>query len=243
MKARWILAAGGAMSAVMYVTSSELTAAARITTALLIGVFPALASVQAAAVAAVPKLPSRMQLYASTLAGLWGLTVITAFVVSESGIGPRLTGVVPLPWADFAIWTAIALAAVFALVLAFKAFGMRETNLLQHLIPATPGEKLVYVLVSLSAGLCEEFVFRGFLVGTLRVATGSVALATVLSAAAFGIAHAHQNPAGALRAALLGLVLTVPLLMTGSLYPGIAAHAIVDVVGGLWLSRWLLRSE
>jgi hypothetical protein len=38
------------------------------------------------------------------------------------------------------------------------------------------------------------------------------------------------------------LVLTVPLLVTGSLYPGIAAHAIVDAGAGLWLARWLLRA-
>jgi membrane protease YdiL (CAAX protease family) len=120
---------------------------------------------------------------------------------------------------------------------------MTETPLLQHLIPQTWVEKLVYVGVCLTAGICEELVFRGFLIAALNAATGSLPLAVVLSAGAFGVAHAHQDAAGAMRATLLALVLSVPLLVTGSLYPGIAAHAIVDLLGGLWLSKWLLRSE
>jgi membrane protease YdiL (CAAX protease family) len=74
------------------------------------------------------------------------------------------------------------------------------------------------------------------------VATGSQSLAVFLAATVFGVAHAHQDQLGAFRAALLALVLTVPLLVTGSLYPGIAAHALVDLLAGLWLSKWLLKS-
>jgi membrane protease YdiL (CAAX protease family) len=66
-------------------------------------------------------------------------------------------------------------------------------------------------------------------------------LAVIVSSGAFGVAHAYQQPAGELRAALLGLVLAVPLLTTGSILPAIAAHIAIDLLSGLWLARYLLR--
>jgi uncharacterized protein len=242
MNARYIMAGGAAASVLAWAASPELPMLARGAVAFLVGAFPALALLQSGALGDVTQLPSRLKLYATTIFGLWGLTFAIALASSESGFNPRLIGVTEMPFAPFLMWTGISLVASAALILAFKAFGTRETQVLEHLVPQTALEKLVYVGVSLTAGICEEFVFRGFLLGALRVSTGSALFATLLSAGAFGIAHAHQDAAGALRATLLALVLSVPVLVTGSLYPGIAAHAIVDIAGGLWLSKWLLRS-
>jgi membrane protease YdiL (CAAX protease family) len=236
-----ILAIGFAVSVVAWLAGGELPFPARACTAFLLGLFPAFALLQAAAIGDVEALPARSRLYITTIVGLWALTFAVAFAASESGFHPRLMGVVEMPLAPFAIWTCIALAAVGALVLAFKAFGVDEAPVLAYLVPNTRVEKLWYAGVSLTAGICEEFVFRGFLVAALRVATGSFAVAALLSAITFGIAHAHQK-VGALRAALLGLVLTVPLIMTGSLYPGIAAHALIDLIAGLWAAKWLIKA-
>jgi membrane protease YdiL (CAAX protease family) len=75
----------------------------------------------------------------------------------------------------------------------------------------------------------------------LYSATGSIAIALLLSSGAFGVAHAYQRPAGALRATLIGLVLAVPLVIDGSIVPAIIAHAAIDILSGLWLARYLLR--
>jgi membrane protease YdiL (CAAX protease family) len=242
MRASTVLAIGVAASVIAWLAAPELHPAGRALTAFLLGIFPAFAVVQAQAVAGLAELPSRNRLYASTIVALWGLAIVTAFCASESGISPRLLGVNALPWPSFVLWFAFSMLAVGALILLFKALGVTETRMIQHMIPQSRTEKALYLGVSATAGICEELVFRGFLVATLTVATGSVPLAVVLSAGTFGIAHAHQHAAGAVRAALLAAVLTVPLLATGSLYPGIAAHAVVDLVAGLWLSKWLLKS-
>ena len=242
MKQSTVLGLGIAAAIVAWWAAPELHPAPRAMTALLVGVLPAFSVLQAQTVARLAVLPSRAQMYASTIIGLWVLTLATALAATQAHIDPRLLGVSPLPWPGFFVWLAFALASVGALVIAFKAFGLAETPMLQHLIPQTRSDKLIYVLVCLTAGICEELVFRGFLIATLRAATGSVGLAVLLAAGAFGVAHAHQDVPGALRATLLGLVLSVPLLVTGSLYPGIAAHATIDLVAGLWLSKWLLRS-
>jgi membrane protease YdiL (CAAX protease family) len=242
MKQSTIMGLGIAASIVAWQASPELPALARGLTAILVGVFPAFSVVQAQAVSELEVLPGRNKLYASTIVGLWGLAFATAFVATESRMDPRLLGVAQLPWTTFFLWLAFALIGVAALILAFKAFGVGETRMIHHMIPQSRTEKLVYVGVSATAGICEELVFRGFLIAALTAATGSVPLAVIISAGTFGVAHAHQDAAGALRATLLAFVLTVPLLATGSLYPGIAAHALVDLVAGLWLSKWLLKS-
>ena len=242
MRQSTVMGLGIAASIIAWQASPELPWLARGLTALLVGVFPAFSVVQAQTVGQLDVLPSRNKLYASTILGLWGLAFATAVVATESRMDPRLLGVTELAWPAFLLWLGFALFGVAALILAFKAFGVAETRMIHHMIPQSRSEKIVYVGVSATAGICEELVFRGFLIAALIAATGSVPLAVFISAGTFGIAHAHQDAAGALRATLLALVLTVPLLTTGSLYPGIAAHALVDLVAGLWLSKWLLRS-
>ncbi len=242
MRSSTILGLGIAAGIVAWQAAPELHPLARGFTALLLGVLPAFSVVQAKAVSALEMLPPRNKLYLSTLLGLWGLAIATAVVATEAGMNPRLLGVIALAWGPFLLWTTFAVFATAALILIFMAFGMRETPMIHHMIPQARTEKAVYAGVSVTAGICEELVFRGFLIAALRAATGSLPAAVLLSAGAFGIAHAHQDAAGALRATLLALVLTIPLLVTGSLYPAIAAHATVDLVAGLWLSKWLLRS-
>jgi membrane protease YdiL (CAAX protease family) len=239
-----IFSLGVFVSAVFWLLAGALPGAARILTALLIGVLPAFAILQARMVAQTPldEMPPRNQLYLGTIVALWGLAFATAFVAATSQFPPELLGVTLLRFSDFLLWFVFALAAAAAIVVAFKALGMQETREIHYLIPKTLTEKLTFVVLSVTAGICEELVFRGFLIAALRAATGSVVVAVIVSAAAFGAAHAHQNVTGGLRAALLGVVLTMPLLITGSLYPAIAAHAAVDLLGGLWLSKWLLKS-
>lgn len=223
--------------------AAELAWPARALMSVLVGLLPAFAVAQSAHVATLPELPSRWQIYFGTIFHLWGLALAAAIASYESGISAELIGVAALPAQEFWLWLGFSLLAIAAIVLGFRAFGIQESPIVAHMIPQRKAEQLVYAGVSLTAGICEELVFRGFLIATLMVATGSLAVAVVIAAIAFGIAHTHQHIGGAIRATLLGLVLSVPLIMSGSLYPGIVAHTLVDLLGGLWLSRWLLRSE
>jgi uncharacterized protein len=111
----------------------------------------------------------------------------------------------------------------------------------RELMPSSPREKGLFVALSLTAGITEEIVFRGFVLYALLLATASLPLAVLLSSGVFGMVHAYQHPIGVLRAALLGALLAVPVLVHGSIYPAIAAHVLIDLLSGLWLARYLLR--
>ena len=112
---------------------------------------------------------------------------------------------------------------------------------MSFMLPVTRRERAWWVLVSLTAGVCEEIFSRGFLLQFLagRVA-GGLALpllaACVLSSLLFGVAHVYQGAAGVVRATVAGLLLALLALLTGSLVLPIVLHALADLQT-LWMYR------
>jgi membrane protease YdiL (CAAX protease family) len=102
--------------------------------------------------------------------------------------------------------------------------------------PHTRSELGWFVAVSLTAGFCEEFIFRGYLIWVFQPAFGLWG-AAALSLVAFGLAHAYQGAKGILSTGLVGALFTAVVLISGSLLPAIALHALVDAGQGLiaWL--------
>jgi hypothetical protein len=90
------------------------------------------------------------------------------------------------------------------------------------------------VLLAVSVGFCEEVVFRGYLQTQLTAFTGSRGLGIVLQAALFGIAHAEQGGASALRITGYGIILGGLAQLRRSLLPGIVSHVAIDLVSGFW---------
>ena len=112
---------------------------------------------------------------------------------------------------------------------------------MRSLVPAFGPEMAAFVLVCLTAGVCEELLCRGWMVNILRAATGSTWAAVAISSIVFGIGHAYQGVKAMLRTVFVGLQLAVLYVMVGSLIPGQVLHAGVDllvgVAGALAVSR------
>jgi len=102
---------------------------------------------------------------------------------------------------------------------------------MSFLIPSTHEERRRWWLVCLTAGICEEVVYRGFLLNYLHTRPFHLTLtwALVVASVIFGIGHSYQGIAGSIAAGVLGFVLGVVFLWTGSLLIPIVAHAIVDL--------------
>jgi uncharacterized protein len=99
------------------------------------------------------------------------------------------------------------------------------------LLPRTPGERRLFTLVGVTAGVCEEWLYRGFFLAVVAALSGGLptGVLVVVAAAAFGIAHAYQGRAGIALTGLLGGVMAALYLQTGSLLLPVVLHAVIDL--------------
>jgi uncharacterized protein len=97
----------------------------------------------------------------------------------------------------------------------------------EPLLPHTPAERRLFRLVSVTAGVCEEVLFRGFLLWYVAVWTGPVT-AVILSSLLFGAGHIYLGLDQAPKTALAGLIFAVLAVTSGSLWPAILLHAAID---------------
>lgn len=101
----------------------------------------------------------------------------------------------------------------------------------QALLPHTPGERRSFLLVAVTAGICEEVLYRGFVMGYVGTWTGPE-LAVVLSSVAFGLAHLYLGFSHVIRTTVVGAVYALIALAAGSLWPAMILHVATDLVGG-----------
>ena len=99
--------------------------------------------------------------------------------------------------------------------------------------PASLLEGSLAIVVAVSAGVCEEIVFRGYLQTQFRALSGSAAVAVFLQAVVFGVPHVYQGTRLATMAALYGILFGVLAFWRRSLRPGILAHAWSDIAARL----------
>lgn len=97
--------------------------------------------------------------------------------------------------------------------------------------PHTPRERAWFHPLAVSAGICEELIFRGFLPWVFQPWLG-VWGAAALSLASFTLAHSYQGRKHLPGVAMIALVFTAMTMLTGSVIPAMILHAIVDIAGG-----------
>ena len=218
---------------------SELAWPARALTTFLLGPLPALMLLQARLLDQLPPEAEREGVYFSSAFSVWVLAALAMLAARHSGLTRadlRIEGVSTALLLGSAGLTTLAGLAIMAVG---RALRVPESALVDYLIPRSTPEKIAFTGLSVSAGIAEELIFRSFLIGVLHQASGSLSLAVTISVAAFAVTHAYQGLVGVLRVALLGLVLTAPFILTGSVYPSMVAHTVLDLLAGLVLADWL----
>lgn len=108
-------------------------------------------------------------------------------------------------------------------------------DITQKLAPITGTEMMLFLILSFSAGICEEFVFRGYLQQQFARMGGHLWIGVLGSALVFGCAHGYEGIAGVLLIAAYGAMFGVLAWMRRGLRTGMIAHAWHDSVSGVAL--------
>jgi membrane protease YdiL (CAAX protease family) len=196
----------------------------------------------------------RASLYREAIALQWGLTAIVVvawFALGRSafdlGLAPRFGA-----WAEslprglaaaFPWWLVVPAAAVAiaaALLMAGRSARRSAESLaavreqlreFERLMPTNAREWRVFLALSLTAGLCEELLFRGYLQWYVGSWLEAWPAALVVSAL-FGLGHLYQGPRGILKTGMAGLFFAAVTLFAGSIWPAAALHALLDAHSG-----------
>ena len=207
-------------------------------TLVLLGIFfgvAALAAVQAQKPGPAPA--SHIPLYLGTITFEWllfwgtlrGLKVpVRTLMGSGSLVRGLLLGLVAWP-----LIVLVGMGAKWLLAFAGLHVDAETARTVARVGPHGALEIVLWVLVSLSAGICEEFVFRGYLLRQFAAWFGSWPAGLFASAIVFGIGHAYQGIAPVLTIIVHGVSFGLVALVTRRLVPGMAAHALEDIVAGL----------
>jgi hypothetical protein len=107
------------------------------------------------------------------------------------------------------------------------------------LLPQTPMEMSLWVVVSIVAGISEEAIYRGYLQKQFTALTQSVPAGALISAAIFGGVHAYQGWSRAVVIAISAILFGAVAHWRGTVRPGMFAHGLQDAIAPLLLK--LLR--
>lgn len=185
---------------------------------------------------------TKLRMYQETMVYLWFPTVtllalVLMQVVRISDIG--------LYWrSSMANWVGACLVMclfVYLVLGVYKTKSNSQNNeelrntMKTHswMMPASRCELTWFTFgVSMSAGICEELLFRGFLLSVFSDYIGLFA-SLILSSFLFGLCHIYQGWLNAIRAGIYGLVFSGIYILTDSLLIVIILHAMLDIYSGI----------
>lgn len=137
----------------------------------------------------------------------------------------------------------IAIAIPFWVVWEATAYGVHwllgpgtSARSVAALLPQSLPEALLWILVSVTAGFCEELQSRGYLQRQLHALTGSIVAAVIGQGVLFGLMHSYQGWKQVIVISALGVLYGALAAWRRNLRANIMSHAWSDVWEG-WLKQ------
>lgn len=99
------------------------------------------------------------------------------------------------------------------------------------LLPATEVERKWYAIAAVTAGICEELLYRGFLIGYILTTFSGLnwILVAIISGIVYGLSRAYQGFRGISQTALTGFSFAVIYGLSGSLIPAMIFHILAEL--------------
>jgi membrane protease YdiL (CAAX protease family) len=170
-------------------------------------------------------------LFALVLAGVWRNRASVRIVLgdrwSSAGQVLRDIGIAMGFWI-----VAAGLLWLFGMLLRIHG----NSAAIAAMLPHDGVELACWIALSMTAGICEEAIFRGYLQSQFIAMIRSAPAGILLSAIVFGAAHAYQGLWMAILIGLYGAMFGILAYLRGSVRPGMIAHAWQDSLNGVLAS-------
>ncbi len=193
----------------------------------------------------------RLSLYFSTIAFQWIAAAVAAWRAWAHGYTATQLGLtIPGRFKLLAITVCGAIAIVALQWLNLRRMGRSASPLrgpiqalAERILPQSPMELIPFLALALTAGVCEEFLYRGFAMASVSRAGLPSAVVVLLSSVLFGLAHLYQGRAGFFSTMVLGILFGISRAALNSLLPVIVWHVGVDVVAGIAGPRYMVKNN
>jgi membrane protease YdiL (CAAX protease family) len=118
--------------------------------------------------------------------------------------------------------------------------GPSSAKSVDSLLPKSLLEILIWIATSITAGICEEMAFRGYLQRQFNALSGNVALGVLAQGLVFGLFHSYQGWKNVVVISVLGVLYGAMAAWRRNLRVNIVAHALTDIWEG-WLKFLIFR--
>jgi len=193
----------------------------------------------------------RLWLYRQGIAIQWSLAAVTIALWAWQGRPWHALGVVPrLTWGLLGVTVGLGIVVAYVLVQRAKALEddealarlRRQMRNLERMMPRSDQELRWFNRLAVTAGICEELLYRGYLIWYLGHWLAPVQ-AVLVASVVFGFGHAYQGPRGIALTTLVGLFMSAIVLLTGSLVACMVFHALMDLHAGYVARAAFAREE
>jgi uncharacterized protein len=191
----------------------------------------------------------RISLYTSTIAFQWLAAGVAAWRAWAHGFSAGQLGLVSdgvFVVGASALLGAAALASLQWMNLrrmgrTSETMRGRFQALAQRILPQSSRERIPFFALAITAGICEEFLYRGFAIAAISRSGLPSWSTVVLSSVLFGLAHLYQGRGGLLGTMILGLLFGVARVTLGTVFPVVVWHIAIDIVAGIAGPRYLIH--
>jgi uncharacterized protein len=188
----------------------------------------------------------RVQLYVSTILFQWLLAAIVGWRALARGLTVPQLGLAkgPIPSVVLVTLTGAALIAgahwmnLRRLAASNHPTAAKLRAMAARLFPQSATEIVFFTMLAVTAGICEEFIFRGFVIAALFGAGLSTWTTVVVSSLMFGAAHLYQGKGGSAGTGILGVLFASIRIAYQSIFPVLIWHAVLDIVAGIAGARY-----
>jgi uncharacterized protein len=129
---------------------------------------------------------------------------------------------------------AMIVLAIVSLPLRLGHFATAQKTV-TALAPRNAPELMLWIALCLTAGFCEELVFRGYFLRQFSSPIHRIGLGVLLSSLLFGLSHGYEGAAAMTVIVVYGALFCALALLRDSLRPGMIAHAWHDIFAGVVL--------